>query len=73
MITKEQLDFEIAMFLEEKKAQGKGPNQADALELLSAVPNSSYREIVRAMRELARDGKYAPSVTVNKVPILIPL
>ena len=72
-MTKKQLDFEIAMLIAEKKSHGMGPLSVNAIELASVVPNSSYGEIVNAMRELAREGKYKPSVTVNKVPILIPL
>ena len=70
---KERLDFEIAVLIAGKKEKGVGPFTANALELASAVPNVTYGEIVHAMRELAREGKYKPSVTINKIPILIPL
>lgn len=73
MMTKEQLDFETAMIIAEKKAQGVGPLQATALELASKDSESSYEQVVCLMRELAREGKYRPSVTINKIPILIPL
>ena len=72
-MTKEQLDFEVAMLIAEKQSQGIGPIQADAVELASKSTESSYGEIVQLMRELAGEGKYKPSVTVNKVPILMPL
>lgn len=64
-----QVDFECALIIAEKKSNGKAPFHADAIEVAShaAIP---LHDVVDAMRELARAGKYTPSITVNKVPVL---
>lgn len=72
-MTKDLLDFEVAIIIAEKKSHGIGPVQATAIELASKDPDTPYGVMVGFMRELAREGKYKPSVTVNKVPILMPL
>lgn len=64
-----QVDFECAMIISAKKNKGTAPFQADAHEVMSAT-GLKLDDVVGAMRALARQGRYAPSVTVNKIPVL---
>lgn len=64
-----QVDFEVAMIIQGKKNKGRAPFQADAHEVMNAT-GLKLGDIVGAMRVLARQGRYVPSVTINKVPVL---
>ena len=64
-----QVDFECAMIIEQKKGKGIAPFQADAHEVMNAT-GLKLEDVTGAMRVLARQGRYSPSVTINKVPVL---
>lgn len=64
-----QVDFECAMIIAEKRSKGTAPFHADAHEVMSAS-GLKLDDVVGAMRALARQGRYTPSITVNKIPVL---
>lgn len=64
-----QVDFECALLIQSKKSKGTAPFQADAHEIMKTT-GLPLDDVVGAMRVLARQGRYTPSITVNKVPIL---
>ena len=67
-MTPEQLEFEVAMIIADKEAQGKMA-QCDMLELHRAT-DVDCCELLPMMRYLARAGKYAAHISINKIPIL---
>ena len=67
-MTPEQLEFEVAMIIADKEAQGKMA-QCDMLELHKAT-GVDRCELLPMMRYLARAGKYAAHISINKIPIL---
>lgn len=67
-MTPEQLEFEVAMIIADKQAQGKMA-QCDMLELHRAT-GTPTAELLPMMRYLARVGKYAAHISINKIPIL---
>lgn len=67
-MTAEQLEFEVAMVIAEKEAQGKMA-QCDLLELHKAT-GVGCGELLPLMRSLARVGKFVAHITINKIPIL---
>lgn len=64
----EQLEFEVAMIIADKQAQGKMP-QCDMLELHKAT-GVNCGELLPMMRRLVRAGKFVAHISINKIPIL---
>lgn len=67
-MTPEQLEFEVAMIIADKEAQGKMA-QCDMLELHKAT-GVGCGELLPLMRSLAGVGKFVAHITINKIPIL---
>ena len=67
-MTPEQLEFEVAMIIADKEAQGKMA-QCDMLELHRAT-GAPTAELLPLMRYLARTGKFAAHISIHKIPIL---
>lgn len=63
-----EIDIEsiVAQVIAEKEGKGKAPAQCDLHEILKAIAPG----ITAEMRRLVREGCYAGSVTINKVPML---
>lgn len=63
-----EIDIEsiVAQVIAEKEGKGKAPAQCDLHEILKAVAPG----ITAEMRRLVREGRYAGSVTINKVPVV---
>lgn len=63
-----EIDVEsiVAQVIAEKESKGKAPAQCDLHEILKAIVPS----ITAEMRRLIREGRYAGSVTINKIPML---
>lgn len=67
-MTPEQLEFEVAMIIADKEAQGKMA-QCDMLEL-HKVTGVDCSELLPLMRHLVRTGKFIAHISINKIPIL---
>jgi hypothetical protein len=67
-MTPEQLEFEVAMIIADKEAQGKMA-QCDMLELHRST-GTPTAELLPLMRYLARTGKFVAHISINKIPIL---